>query len=212
VVTDDAVLDRDHFLPAARSVLEAGGAHVALHVRGPRTGGRALFAVTETLRSDAERTGGRLVVNDRIDVAMALGLDAVHLGARSLGPTEARRLLGSEAVVGVSCHDPSEVDDAVDCGADYVFVGTVFETASHPGRAPLGADGVSAIARAHPTASVMASGGIDPARARALSRAGVGGLGVLRGVWDAAHPGDAVMGYLDAFTGAQEAMRSQFGG
>ncbi len=90
VVTDDQILARPGFRAAALQVLETGGTRVALHVRGPHTTGRAMYQAAAELILPARRAGAWLVVNDRVDVALALGIRRVHLGARSLPAQVAR--------------------------------------------------------------------------------------------------------------------------
>ena len=102
-MTNDAVLARPDFLRLAECLL----AHpVALHIRGPRTNGRTLFGIARTLSSRVPgakaqgrppRLAARLYVNDRVDIALALPLDGVHLGARSLAPAVVRSLLDDRA-------------------------------------------------------------------------------------------------------------------
>lgn len=197
VVTDDPILARSGFSAAAIEVLEAGGARVALHVRGPRSSGRALFRAAADLIRPARRTGGWLVVNDRVDVALVLGIRRVHLGGRSMPASVARRLLGPDAHVGRSVHSAAEAG-GVDGRIDYLFAGTVFATPSHEGIAPGGVDVVSAAAAASP-APVVGIGGITADRTARVLSAGARGVAVIRAVWDAASPGDGVRRFLDSW-------------
>ncbi len=194
VVTDDGILARAEFGARARSVLEAGGERIALHVRGPRTSGRALHRAAADLIGVARRTGAWLVVNDRVDVALVLGIRKVHLGRRSIPAEAARRILGSDARVGRSVHSAEEVggDDAP---IDYLFAGAVFETPSHAGVPAAGTGVVGRVADASP-APVVGIGGITAARAGRVLAAGAHGVAVIRAVWDAPSPADAVRGLL----------------
>lgn len=197
VVTDDRVLARTDFSAAALEVLEAGGARVALHVRGPRTSGRALHRAAAGLIRPARRNGAWLVVNDRVDVALVLGVDRVHLGGRSMPASVARRLLGPNARVGRSVHSAAEAGG--DEGRiDYLFAGAVFATRSHPGSAPAGIDVVRAVAAAS-SAPVVGIGGITPGRTAPVLSAGARGVAVIRAVWDAPSPGEGVRRFLDSW-------------
>lgn len=212
VVTDDAMLGRGGFEERARAVLDAGGAELALHLRGPRTEGATLYALAEALLPHVRRTGALLVVNDRLDVALALDVAGAHLGRRSLAVRVARELLGDAPWLGASVRDAAEAAAAASEGADYVFLGTIFATPSHPGEAGMGLEGlaavtgkVKALAVAVP---VIAIGGIDPARAADVLGAGAHGVAAVRGVWDSRDPAEAVRRYRDAVAGAVAAGRA----
>ena len=163
--------------------------------RAPR--GRALYRAAAGLIRPARRTGSWLVVNDRVDVALVLGISRVHLGGRSMSASVARRLLGPDAQVGRSVHSVSEAGG--DEGRiDYLFAGAVFATPSHPGIAPGGIDVVRAVAAATP-APVMGIGGITVERAAPVVAAGARGVAVIRAVWDAPSPGDGVRRFLNSW-------------
>lgn len=197
VVTDDRILARAGFAAAALEVLEAGGGGIALHVRGPRTSGRALYRAAAALVRPARRTGAWLVVNDRVDVALVLGINRVHLGGRSMPARVARRLLGPDARVGRSVHSAAEAGG--DHGRiDYLFAGAVFATPSHAGIAPGGLGVVRAVAAVSP-APVVGIGGINSGRAAEVLSAGARGVAVIRAVWDAPSPGEGVRCFLDSW-------------
>jgi thiamine-phosphate pyrophosphorylase len=196
VVTDDEVLHRPGFLSDAAELLEVGGTALALHVRGPRSGGATIHELARGLAPLARAAGARLLVNDRVDVAVALGLDGVHLGQRSLPPSRARALLGPAALMGVSTHSDVEVEEAVGGGADYVFVGAVYPTASHPGAPGRGPEALREARNAG--IPVLAIGGIRVSRVAEITAAGAHGVAVVGGVWHAPHPRDAVIAYLHA--------------
>ena len=195
-VTDDRVLARSDFHAAALQVLETGGARVALHVRGPRTSGGAVYRSAAALVQPARRAGAWLVVNDRVDVALALGIRRVHLGRRSIPAAIARRLLGAHSRVGRSVHSVEEVGGEAG-EIDYLFAGTVFATPSHAGAAPGGTGVVRAIAAAS-TVPVMGIGGITPGCAEQVVRAGARGVAAIRAVWDAPSAGRGAQRFLDA--------------
>lgn len=197
LVTNDEVLARPDFVAVASEVMKAGGVTTALHVRGPRTRGRDLFLLVRDLVAALEDSDASLVVNDRVDVALALGLEWVHLGQRSLPPAIARGLLGRQGTLGVSVHNLEEAHQAVEGGANYLTVGTMFATASHPGRAPVGPALVEAVRRTT-RLPLLAIGGITPDRVEAVVASGAWGIAVLDGVWGGARPARAVEVYLAA--------------
>lgn len=198
VVTDSRILERPDFVALAREVLTAGGPELALHVRGPATDGRTVHDVAVALQSPARQAGARLLVNDRVDVALTAGLDGAHLGERSLPVAEARRLLGDERLIGASVHDGERARAAWEEGANYAFVGTVFSTPSHPGRPGIGVSGMVAILEAAPGFPMLGIGGVSVARVADVVRAGAHGVAALGGVWSARDPVAAVSEYLVA--------------
>ena len=212
VVTDDQILARPDFETRAREVCEVletgepadegvvGGpvrASVALHLRGPRTTGRRLTRLARILCGHAAASGVTLLVNDRLDIALAVKVDGVHLGSRSIPPTEARRLLGASRILGVSVHDPSEAVEAAESRADYLFLGPLFETPSHPGVAARGAEFMDRVT-SRVDLPVVGIGGVTPERVAAVLASGAHGVAAIRGIWDAPSPPDAVQAYLDA--------------
>ncbi len=198
VVTDDEILARDDFLGRARQVLEFG-ADVAFHIRGPRTGGRRLFDLAVQLREIAEGSGARLLVNDRVDVALCAGLRGVHLGARSLACREGRRLLGAGRLLGVSVHTLEGSREAGEDQADFLFLGSIWPTTSHPGRAPAGLGLVRDVSRPAEV-PVLGIGGVTPDRVPTLLEAGAHGVAVVGGIWRVPSSSDAIRAYLQALS------------
>lgn len=141
---------------AARAAL-AGGAD-AIQLREKLLSDRGYLAVARRVRRVTERAGRLLIVNDRVDLALACGADGVHLGAEDLPLAEARRLLGAGRIVGVTCHTPAERRAAAAGGADYVSVGPVF--ASDTKFAHCGGGG-AAVAGARVNAEASADAGAD---------------------------------------------------
>jgi thiamine-phosphate pyrophosphorylase len=196
-VTDDAVVARDGFLERAGEVLAAGGAHVALHLRAPAASGRALHGLAARLAALAAGTGSLLLVNDRVDVALAAGANGVQLGRRSLSAADARTLVGREMLVGASVHDGGEGREAAEAGADFLLAGAVYPTDTHPGHPGAGLRSIESVSALG--VPVVAIGGVTPERAGELRRAGAAGMAAIRGVWDAPSPADAVQRYIEAW-------------
>lgn len=196
------MLGRPDFPDAARAVLARGGPGVALHLRGPHTAGRALFALAGELVPAARAAGALLLVNDRVDVALAAGADGVQLGRRSMLPADARRLLGPDAPIGASVGDAAGARDAAASGAGFLVAGSVYPTASHPGREGIGPGALAELAAAG--VPVVAVGGIVPARVAELRAAGAHGVAAIRAVWDAADPAEAVATFLEALDDADD--------
>jgi len=122
-----------------------------------------------------------LLVNDRADVALACGAHGVHLPEAGLPVATARHLVGEEMLVGRSVHSPSEALRAQEEGADYVVVGPVYPTRSHPGHPGAGPALVREVAQAL-RIPVLAIGGIDEARVAEVVRAGAAGVAVISAI------------------------------
>jgi thiamine-phosphate pyrophosphorylase len=145
--------------------------------------------VAEAARGAGARAGRpvKVIVNRRVDVALAVGADGVHLGFDAMPPQEARRLLGPDALVGVSCHAPAEVGAAG--GASYAHLAPVFAPLSKaPSRPPLGLEALGVAAGARP---VLAQGGVEAGNAAACLAAGAAGVAVTGAVLQARDPGQA---------------------
>jgi thiamine-phosphate pyrophosphorylase len=195
VVTDDEILAREGFVELATGVLEAGGKGVALHLRGPRTSGRALFELAGPLGEKALSSGSTLLVNDRVDLALALDLPGAHLGQRSLPPTLARAILGPQKLLGLSVHGTGEVLPKEEGALSFLIAGTIYSSPSHAGTQPGGVTRVREIREAT-VLPTLAIGGITPARVEAVMIAGAYGVAVRGGIWDAVDPIAATRGYL----------------
>lgn len=202
MVTDRAVLESPGFEAMAKQVLQALGPDVALHLRAHEATGRQLFALAKALAGPAARAAALLLINDRIDVAMAAGAAGVHLGRRSVPAAMARRLLGEDAVVGISTHRVGEVYE-LGAGADFAFFGNVFSTASHPGRPPAGIDALRR-AVASSRLPVIGIGGVTVSTVAEVLGAGAHGVAVLSGVWRSAEPVAEARRYLAALAQVRE--------
>lgn len=201
LVTDDRVLAGHDFLRRAAAAMEAGGVRVCLHVRGPRTEGRLIWERARDAMPIARRSGSRLLVNDRVDIARVVGTDGVHLPEGGLPVRAARALLPAGALVGRSVHGPERMDDTD--RPDVLLVGTIFSTPSHPGTPGAGPGRIRKVRAAAPCIPVVGIGGIDPERVALVMAAGALGVAVLRGVWDAPEPGRAVERFLRAIDAAE---------
>lgn len=153
----------------------------AVHVRLPAATAREVYDIAVVLRASLSDSGPRLIVNDRVDVALAVNAAGIQLGARSLPVRAVRRVLGPEAPVGVSVHSAGEAREAERDGATWVMFGHVFETASHPGESPRGLDALRQVVAAVEI-PVIAIGGITPDRVPEVIGAGAAGVAVISGI------------------------------
>jgi len=193
-ITDERVARRADLDRAAADLAAGAGAALAFHARGHALSGAEHFDLAARL---AACPPARLFVNDRLDVALAIPAAGVQLGRGGLTPADARRL-EPEWWIGVSVHDLDEARAAQTAGADYLLAGTVFPTASHPERTPLGLSGLADIAALG--LPVVAIGGITPERVAAVRAAGAYGVAAIRGLWDALEPDTAAQQVLEKLT------------
>jgi thiamine-phosphate pyrophosphorylase len=174
----------------------AGGAGVVQLRR--KDDGLATLRLAERCRALTATAGVLLVVNDRLDVAMACDADGVHLGQDDL-PLEVARRLWPGRIVGRSTHSLQQALAAQEGGADYVGVGPLFSTPTKPGRPAVGL-GLVSEAAAHLRIPWFAIGGIDEGNAAAVLAAGARRLAVVRAVCDAADVEAATRALLAAVT------------
>lgn len=185
------VTDRKHcpggdLVSAVGKALEGGVR--AVQLREKDLPGRELFRLASRLRRLTEPFGAMLLINDRVDVAMAVGADGVHLGVLSLPPGEARRLLGASSVIGCSTHNAQELRDAETGGADFATFGPVYPT---PSKAAYGPPvGMPALAAACRTARipVFAIGGVGRGNVEETLRTGCFGVAMISGIVAARDP------------------------
>ena len=160
----------------------------AVQLREKDLPGGELFRLAGRMRDLTARHGARLLVNDRVDVALAVGADGVHLGGGSIPASVARGLLGKEALIGCSTHGARELREAVAQGADFVTFGPVYPT---PSKAAYGPPvGLSALAAACREAAVpvFALGGVKAENAGEVIGAGAFGIALISGIVAAADP------------------------
>jgi thiamine-phosphate diphosphorylase len=168
-------------IPPGR-IREAALAGVDLvQLREPSLDGRALSSLTRAAVEEARRTSCRVVVNDRVDVALAVNASGVHLRANSLAAARVRRVTGPDFLIGRSVHDAAEAASVTESGGcDYLIFGTVFPSASKPpGHRAAGLDRLRDVCVAT-TLPVIAIGGIDTENAADALAAGARGVAAIQ--------------------------------
>ena len=195
IVTADDVGGRPDVIAAS---LAAGVD--ALMLRDRKTAGGALLAAAAAARQLTNGAGAALLVNDRLDVALAAHADGVHLPAASFPVAHARAVVGPEVWIGCSTHAPDEAARAAADGADYVVLGPIYAT---PSKQRYGAPlGVEALARTRIAVPLIAIGGITADRAGEVCDAGARGVAVIRTILDAPDPATAARGLVTAIDAA----------
>lgn len=192
-ITDRSVLALAD-LGSRAAAIAAAGPSVALHARDRQAGGARLAALAARLVSLAWPPEASVIVGGRPDVAYAVGAQGVQLAEGDLPPADAREIL-PQGWIGRSVHSADEAARAADEGADYVFAGNVFETASHPGRPAAGLELITAAARAG--IPVIAIGGITAANAATVRDAGAWGVAAIRALWHAEDSAAATLALLE---------------
>ena len=179
LVTDKACL---HGRPLLKCVEEALAAGVTLvQYRAKAADGGVLYAEACRLKELCDKYNVPLIINDRLDIALAVGAAGVHLGQDDLPCAVARRLLGEDYIIGVSAHNPAEAVQAVSEGADYLGCGAVFGTATKHDVAKLGLENLRAI-RKSVAVPMVGIGGITADNYAEVLATGADGAAIVSGI------------------------------
>jgi thiamine-phosphate pyrophosphorylase len=182
-------------LPALAWMLAAGGATL-FQLRDKHRPTRTMVEEARAIRENLKRIGVPLLINDRVDVALASGADGVHVGQDDMAVEDARRLLGPNAIIGLSIKTVAQAEAAPVHLLDYVGIGGVYATTSKNNPdPPIGVLGLTRIAgvfrRRAPKLPLCAIAGIDVANAAATISAGADGVAVISALSLAPSPADA---------------------
>ena len=192
LVTDRALSLGRSTVEVVRAAIRGGVSCVQLREKGCST--REFMDEARLLKALLAGTGVPLFINDRLDVALAVGADGVHLGQNDLAIADARRLVGNRMIIGISAESVADAVRAEAEGADYIGASPVFTTPTKTDTAPpLGLDGLRAIRRAV-RLPLVAIGGIDADNAAQVLRAGADGLAVVSAIVSAPCPRTAAAG------------------
>lgn len=160
----------------------------AVQLREKDLAARELFELARALREVTRRHSAGLLINDRIDIALAVDADGVHLPVDSFAPADARRLFGQRALIGASTHSVEQARAAAASGADFIVFGPVFDTPSKRGfGTPVGLNALAQAVQAV-TIPVLAIGGVTAERARSLRESGAHGIAVVAAILEADDP------------------------
>jgi len=199
LITDRRAVAGGNLLHSVAEALD-GGARL-IQLREKDLPAAQLLPLAEKLRRLTADYRARLLINDRVDVALACEADGVHLGGHSLPVAVARDLLGAERLIGVSTHSLAELHAAEAAGADFVTFGPVFAT---PSKLPYGTPvGLAALAEACHTSRlpVYALGGIDRNNLAAVKKCGAAGFACIRAILAAEEPETAGRELLMSWNG-----------
>ena len=179
LVTDDGCLQGRALLDCVREALEGGVTLV--QYRAKTASSAEMYAEALQLKALCDSFNVPLIINDRLDIAMAVGAAGVHLGQDDLPCAAARRILGEDYIIGVSAHNPAEAAEALERGADYLGCGAVFGTATKADVKKLGTEGLTAICR-EKGLPVVGIGGVTADNYREVRAAGADGAAIVSGI------------------------------
>ncbi|MEF3273818.1 MAG: thiamine phosphate synthase [Chloroflexus sp.] len=209
-VITDAGLARGRSHQTVLEAAIAGGATVVQY-REKAASTRQMVTEARELRELAQRAGVPLIVNDRIDVALAVDADGVHIGQDDMPVRLARQLIGPDKILGVSVSTLDEARQAVADGADYLGVGPIFATPTKPDAAPpIGMDGLRQICQ-HISIPIVAIGGINATNAAEAIAAGADGVAVVSAIVAATDVTEAARQLRAIVTNARRATAEQRG-
>jgi thiamine-phosphate pyrophosphorylase len=186
LVTDRNQTDGRPLEAVVESSLRGGIRAVQLREKG--IGDRELFSLAKNLRSMTRRLGAKLFINDRLDIALAVNADGIHLGQESISPGDARKYFGGNRMIGVSTHSLDEAVRAENEGADFITFGPIYDTPSKRRYgAPLGLHELEIVAK-KVKISLFAIGGIKKAAIGDVVNAGAYGIALVSAILTAKEP------------------------
>lgn len=179
LVTDEGCLQGRALLDCVREALDGGVTLV--QYRAKTASSAEMYNEALQLKALCDSFKVPLIINDRLDIAMAVGAAGVHLGQDDLPCVAARKILGEDYIIGVSAHNPAEAKAALQSGADYLGCGAVFGTATKADVKKLGTDGLAAICKAKGL-PVVGIGGVTADNYREVRAAGADGAAIISGI------------------------------
>lgn len=179
LVTDDGCLQGRALIDCVREALEGGVTLV--QYRAKTASSAEMYNEALQLKALCDSFNVPLIINDRLDIAMAVGAAGVHLGQDDLPCAAARKILGEDYIIGVSAHNPAEAKAALQSGADYLGCGAVFGTATKADVKKLGTEGLAAICKAKGL-PVVGIGGVTADNYREVRAAGADGAAIVSGI------------------------------
>ena len=185
VTNSDKFENDDAFLDAVASALK-GGVDI-LQLREKTMPANRIIELGKKIKLLCAEYGATFIVNDRVDIAYVLEADGVHLGQDDMAVESARKILGNNAIIGVSTHAPEQAQKAVADGADYIGMGPVFTTPTKPGRKSVGLEYVEWVSN-NVDIPAFAIGGIDPDNVNEVIAHGAKRIAVVRAIINAENP------------------------
>ncbi len=198
VITDKKLIPRDRFIETVEKAIR-GGAEI-IQLREKDTPEEEIIRLGKGILEITRRYGIPLIINDSPELTMEIRADGVHLGKDNPEISEARKLLGSEAIIGVSCY--GEIERGLRAereGADYVAFGTPFFTPTKPDRKPTPFEVLREAKRRITKIPIFAIGGITKENAQSVLETGVDGIAVITSVFSSPDPEKSARDLADFF-------------
>ena len=193
LLTDDACLQGRPLLVCVEEALGAGV--TLLQYRSKYKDGGAMYQEALALKELCDRYHVPLIINDRVDVALAVGAAGVHVGQDDLPCRVVRNLVGDDFLIGVSAHNPEEAREAVASGADYLGCGAVFGTATKAGVGTLGLERLRGIRQAV-SLPIVGIGGVKATNYGQVLATGANGAAIISGILAATDIGGEVAKFV----------------
>ena len=193
VTNSDKFESEDLFLDAVASALK-GGVDI-LQLREKNMPANKIIELGKKVKLLCAEYGAIFIVNDRVDIAYVLDADGVHLGQDDMDIESARKILGNNAIIGISTHAPEQAQKAVNDGADYIGMGPVFTTPTKPGRPSVGLEYAKWVSE-NIKIPAFAIGGIDLTNVQDVINAGAKKIAVVRAIINSDSPEKAAQEFL----------------
>lgn len=179
LVTDEGCLAGRPFLECMEAALQGGVTLV--QYRSKNGDGGQMYAEAKALKALCDCYHVPLIINDRVDVALAVGAAGVHIGQDDLPCHVVRKLVGADFIIGISAHNPEEAQKAVAAGADYLGCGAVFGTKTKAGVDKLGLENLKAI-RQSVAVPMVGIGGVNVDNYAEVLATGANGAAIISGI------------------------------
>ena len=180
-ITDTQISGLSH---AEQVALFANGGATLVQLREKRAPALKFYEQAKAALAVAKERGVQLIINDRVDIALAVGAAGVHLGQDDLPPEAARRLMGDDAIIGYSTHSVAQALEAAGFPIDYLAIGPIFATSTKENPDPVvGLDGLRAVRAATGNLPLVAIGGIAAENTPEVLQAGADSAAMISGFW-----------------------------
>jgi thiamine-phosphate pyrophosphorylase len=184
-ITDTRVSGLSH-LEQVKLLVDGGASFIQLREKVATS--REFYAAAVECIAFARPLGVKIIINDRVDIALVTGADGVHLGQDDMPPEAARRVLGDKAIIGYSTHSVEQAIGAADMPVDYIAIGPVFGTTTKENPDPVvGLEGLAAVRSAIGDMPLVAIGGITEANISNVIAAGATSAAMISGLWAATY-------------------------
>lgn len=179
-ITDRFITKLSH-LEQVQQLVKAGAKMIQL--RDKHSTPREFYESARAVMNFTRETDVRIIINDRVDIALAVKADGVHLGQDDLHPADAREILGSGSIIGFSTHNVAEAIEAVGFPLDYIAIGPIFATSTKENpEATVGLDGLASVRREIGQFPLVAIGGIEFENAKLALSAGATSVAVISSI------------------------------